>query len=143
MTKLTCIITAAAATAMAALTPVAAHAATASRCTPARPAIDFYAGGRMASAPVTDYNAACRTISVSGVRDAADPADTCQTFLVALLSADGRDPTYTEPVRACSPDPRTRTVLATGVPTGVQFRVLYQVDYIDPEPQLVRFTVWR
>jgi hypothetical protein len=34
-------------------------------------------------------------------------------------------------------------VLATGVAPGTQFRVLYQVDYIDPEPQQVRFTVWR
>jgi hypothetical protein len=139
MKTLSCLIAAG----MLLLTPTAAHAAAKRpQCTPARPDIDFYAGGRMASTPVSDDNAVCRTISVSGIRDVANPADTCQTFLVALLSADGRDPTYTEPVRACSPTPRVRTVLATHVPAGVQFRVLYQVDYIDPEPQHVRFTVW-
>jgi hypothetical protein len=35
-----------------------------------------------------------------------------------------------------------RTVLATGVPAGTQFRVLYQVDYIEPDTQRVRYTVW-
>ncbi|GIF04972.1 hypothetical protein [Actinoplanes siamensis] len=143
MKKLTSIVTAAAATGMALFVPAAAHASTtAPHCTAVRPTSDFYAGGRIATTPITDDNARCRTISVSGIRDVADPADNCQTFLVALLSADGRDPTYTEPVQACSPTPGVRTVLATGVPTGTQYRVLYQVDYIDPQPQQVRFTVW-
>nr|WP_221375453.1 hypothetical protein [Actinoplanes polyasparticus] len=149
MKKLACVITAAAAMGVVAATPAAAHStathttAGAQRCTPARPAADFYAGGRIASAPINDRNAKCTTISVSGIRDVGRPWDRCQTFLVALLSTDGRDPTYTEPVRACSPTPRTRTVLATGVPAGTQFRVLYQVDYIEPAPQSVRYTVWR
>ncbi|MCM4082779.1 hypothetical protein [Paractinoplanes hotanensis] len=159
MKKLACVITAAAAMGVVAATPVAAHTtaahttaahttathntAGAQRCTPVRPAADFYAGGRIASAPIVDRNAKCTTISVSGIRDVSRPWDRCQTFLVALLSTDGRDPTYTEPVRACSPTHRTRTVLATGVPTGTQFRVLYQIDYIDPAPQTVRYTVWR
>jgi hypothetical protein len=112
------------------------------RCTSARPASDFYAGGRIASVPVTDNNSACTTISISNVRDVRRPADTCQTFLLAFLSTDGSDPTYTEPVRVCSPNPRVRTVLATGVPAGTQFRVLYQVDYIEPDTQRVRYTVW-
>ncbi|MFC7531740.1 hypothetical protein [Actinoplanes sp. GCM10030250] len=150
MKKLTCVITAALTTSVAAISPTPAGAAPASgsgsgsapRCTPARPRADFYAGGRIASKPINDDNAACTTISVSGIRDAANSADTCQTFLVALLSADGRDPTYTEPVEACSPTPRVRTVLATGVPAGVQFRVLYQIDYLEPAPQVVRYTVW-
>jgi hypothetical protein len=92
--------------------------------------------------PVTDNNSACTTISISNVRDVRRPADTCQTFLLAFLSTDGSDPTYTEPVRVCSPNPRVRTVLATGVPAGTQFRVLYQVDYIEPDTQRVRYTVW-
>jgi hypothetical protein len=75
-------------------------------------------------------------------RPGRPPADTCQTFLLAFLSTDGSDPTYTEPVRVCSPNPRVRTVLATGVPAGTQFRVLYQVDYIEPDTQRVRYTVW-
>ncbi|MCO8273626.1 hypothetical protein M1L60_23815, partial [Actinoplanes sp. TRM 88003] len=121
--------------------PAAAHTPTsAQRCTPVKPTADFYAAGRIASTPI---GARCTTISVSGIRDAARPSDRCQTFLVALLSADGRDPTYTEPVRACSPTEHRRTVLATGVPSGTQFRVLYEVDYIDPAPQHVRYTVWR
>ncbi|MGK5683731.1 hypothetical protein [Actinoplanes sp. URMC 104] len=143
MKKLACVITAAAAMGATALAPAAQATTTAGhRCTPARPAAEFYAGGRIASVPVTDDNAACSTISVSRIRDVDRPADRCQTFLVALLSADGRDPTYTEPVQACSPTPGVRTVLATGVPAGTQFRVLYQVDYIDPHPQTVRYTVW-
>lgn len=142
MKKLSSIITVAVATAAAAFVPAAAHAASTSSCTPTRPRADFYAGGRVASAPITDDNRACRTISVSRIRDAANPADRCQTFLVAFLSTDGRDPTYTEPVRACSPTSRTRTVLAKRVPVGVEYRVLYAVDYIEPHQQQVRFTVW-
>ncbi|MBL7253261.1 hypothetical protein [Paractinoplanes lichenicola] len=119
----------------AVISPAAAATASTPRCAPTRPATDFYAAGRVASAPI---DSRCTTIAVSGVRDAARPADTCQTFLVALLSADGRDPTYTEPVRVCS-----RGVIATGVPAGTRFRVLYEVDYIEPRPQSVRYMVWR
>ena len=145
MNRLTSIMTAALATSAAALSPTAADASTTGtthRCTPTRPVSDFYAAGRIASVPINDTNAACSTISVSNVRDVREPADTCQTFLVAFLSTDGHDPTYTEPVQACSPNPRVRTVLATDVPAGVQFRVLYQVDYIEPVSQRVRYTVW-
>ncbi|GAB2607941.1 hypothetical protein Aab01nite_61720 [Paractinoplanes abujensis] len=124
-----------AAAGVAVLSPAAAATASTPRCAPVRPTTDFYAGGRVASAPIASR---CTTVSVSGVRDAARPSDTCQTFLLALLSADGRDPTYTEPVRVCS-----RGVVATGVPAGSRFRVLYEVDYIDPSPQSVRYMVWR
>jgi hypothetical protein len=113
-----------------------------SPCSPARPGTDFYAAGRIASTPVTVPDSACTTISVSSIRDVRDRTDHCQTFLVALLSTDGSDPTYTEPVQACSTTSRRRTVLATDVPDGTVFRVLYEVDYIDPAPQVVRFTVW-
>jgi hypothetical protein len=150
MNRLTSITVAGLAATAAVLSPAAANASATgasatgagNRCTSTRPASDFYAGGRIASVPVTDNNAACTTISISNVRDVRLPADTCQTFLLAFLSTDGRDPTYTEPVRVCSPNPRVRTVLATGVPAGTQFRVLYQVDYIEPDTQRVRYTVW-
>ncbi|WP_127504654.1 hypothetical protein [Actinoplanes solisilvae] len=138
MKKIACVLIAAAAVTVAAIpSPAAAAVERTPRCTSVRPSPDFYAGGRVASTPI---DARCTTVSISHVRDVARPSDRCQTFLVALLSADGRDPTYTEPVRVCSPSTRTRTVIATGVPAGSQFRVLYQVDYLE---QSVRFTVWR
>ncbi|GLY06515.1 hypothetical protein [Actinoplanes sp. NBRC 101535] len=112
-------------------------------CAPTQPGTGFYAAGRVASAPVTVPASRCTTIAVSHIRDAADPDDTCQTFLLAFLSPTGGDPTYTEPVEACSPTPGRRTVLASGVPDGTVFRVLYQVDYIDPAIQTVKYTAWR
>jgi hypothetical protein len=130
----------------AALVPVsvaAAHTSTPGACAPARPGTAFYAGGRVASTPVTVPKSGCTTIAVSHIRDTRHPDDNCQTFLVAFLPPGGGDPTYSEPVHACSTKPRHRTVLATGVPDGTVFRVLYQVDYIDPEIQTVRYTVWR
>jgi hypothetical protein len=144
------LITTVAATGAAALMPGAtalAHTPTTdiahARCSPTRPGTDFYAGGRVASTPIAVPRSRCTTISVSHIRDARDRTDNCQTFLVAFLSADGSDPTYTEPVQACSTTPQQRTVLATDVPDGTRFRVLYQVDYLEPEPQTVRYTVWR
>ena len=113
------------------------------RCTPVQPANDFYAGGRIASVPVTVPRSGCTTIAVSHIRDAADPSDRCQTFLLALENPAGGDPTYTEPVEACSTTPTRRTVLATDVPDGTVFRVIYQVDYIEPDTQVVRYKVWR
>ncbi|MEU4419651.1 hypothetical protein AB0F81_03435 [Actinoplanes sp. NPDC024001] len=138
------ILTVTGAALLASATAAAAHPSTAdgSRCAPARPGTAFYEGGRIASTPVTVPDSACSTISVSHIRDVRNPADKCQTFLIAYLGADG-EATYSEPVQACSVRPRQRTVLATDVPDGTEFRVLYQVDYIDPAPQRVRFTVWR
>ncbi|WP_430791828.1 hypothetical protein [Actinoplanes sp. G11-F43] len=126
------------ATAAAAVQAPAAAQAAPRHCVSTRPTPDFYAAGRISTTPVTDDNGRCRTIAVSGIRDAADPSDTCQTFLVALTNP-GADPTYTDPVRACA---GSRTVLATGVPKGTEFRIIYQGDYIDPAPQVVRFTAW-
>jgi hypothetical protein len=95
------------------------------------------------STPITVPASRCTTIAVSNIRDSRVPGDHCQTFLVAFLPIGGGDPTYTEPVTACSVPAATRTVLATDVPDGAVFRVLYQVDYIDPVIQTVRFLVWR
>ena len=111
-------------------------------CRPTRPGTEFYEGGRVASTVIT-ATSGCTTIAVSHIRDRRVPTDHCQTFLVAFLSTDGTDPTYTEPVRACSVPARERTVLATGVTAGTRFRMLYEVDYIDPDIQQVRYTVWR
>ncbi|GIF15008.1 hypothetical protein Ate01nite_50400 [Actinoplanes teichomyceticus] len=136
----------------AALTAVAAPAAataspgrgqaTAPQCAPARPATDFYAGGRVASQPLIVPRSACSTISVSHIRDVADASDRCQTFLVGFFPADGSAATYTDPVTACAERPSTRTVLASGVPDGAVYRVLYAVEYIEPTIQQVRYTVW-
>jgi hypothetical protein len=128
---------------LAPATSAAAHTSTTSACAPTRAGIGFYEAGRVASAPVTVPRSACTTIAVSHIRDIHHPGDNCQTFLLAYLPAEGGDPTYSEPVRACSTPPSHRTVLATNVPNGTVFRVLYQVDYIEPEIQTVGFTVWR
>jgi hypothetical protein len=146
MNRPTGIVTALAVAGMAALAPAtaaAAHTSTTDTCAPTQPGTGFYAAGRVASAPVTVPKSACTTIAVSHIRDIHQPGDNCQTFLLAYLPADGGDPTYSEPVQACSTPPSNRTVLATNVPDGTVFRVLYQVDYIEPEIQTVRFTVWR
>ncbi|GIF73884.1 hypothetical protein Asi02nite_34020 [Asanoa siamensis] len=110
------------------------------RCAADRPGTDFYAAGRVASVPVAVHG--CGSISVSHVRDVRAPNDRCQTFLLMLQAPGGGEPVYTTPVRACATPPHRRTVLATGLPDGTVFRVLYEVDYIDPEPQRVAFTVW-
>ncbi|MEV4279728.1 hypothetical protein [Actinoplanes xinjiangensis] len=128
---------------LAPVTAAAAHPSTHGACAPARPGNSFYAGGRIASTPVTVPKSGCSTIAVSHIRDTRHPDDNCQTFLLAFLPPQGGDPTYTEPVQACSTSPRHRTVLATDVPDGTVFRVLYQVDYIEPDTQTVRYTVWR
>ena len=139
------VLAGAAATAIVPTTSAAAHAAAPAydRCVPVQPASDFYEAGRIASEPVTVPRSGCTTIAVSHIRDAADPTDRCQTFLLAFLRPEGGDPTYTEPVEACSTTPSQRTVLATDVPNGTVFRVIYQVDYIDPQFQVVRYKVWR
>jgi hypothetical protein len=104
---------------------------------PTRPGIEFYEAGRVASTAITVPDSRCTTIAVSNIRDPRVRGDHCQTFLVAFLSTDGTDPTYTEPVEACSRSASKRIVLATNVPDGAVFRVLYQVDYIDPVIQTV------
>ncbi|SNT58889.1 hypothetical protein SAMN05421812_11184 [Asanoa hainanensis] len=142
VTVLTAIVGAALLPGSAVASPAAGGAGS-SYCAPAWPGTDFYAAGRVGSERVTVPTSGCSTISVSQIRDVRDPNDRCQTFLVAMLPRDGGDPTYTDPVRACSSPPQKRTVLATNVPDGTVFFVLYEVDYIVPEPQQVRFTVWR
>jgi hypothetical protein len=112
------------------------------KCVSVRPVTEFYAAGRVASFPLTVPSSACSTISVSHIKDPASPSDRCQTFLVGFFPADGSEPTYTEPVTACSVPPRTRTVLASNVPDGTIYRILYNVDYIEPNIQIVRYKAW-
>jgi hypothetical protein len=109
-------------------------------CAPIRPASGFYEGGRIATQELTTPASRCTTISVSNIVDAANPADRCQTFLVGLWPLVDGSLTYTEPVTACG---GKRTVLARNVPDNTRFLVLYNVDYIEPDTQTVRFKVWR
>lgn len=133
-----------------ALTPTAAAAQPSQdgagggqQCVPTRPDSSFYEAGRVGSTTITVPESRCTTIAVSNIRDPRVRGDHCQTFLVAFLSTDGTDPTYTEPVNACSKSASKRIVLATNVPDGAVFFVLYQIDYIDPVIQTVRYKIWR
>jgi hypothetical protein len=111
-------------------------------CVPVRPVAEFYAAGRVASFPLTVSRSACSTISVSHIKDPANRSDRCQTFLVGFFPADGSEATYTEPLTACSTPPRSRTVLASNVPNGTVYRIFYNVDYIEPNIQVVRYKAW-
>ena len=115
------------------------RAAPAGGCVPFRPASGFYEAGRRATAELTTPVARCSTVSVSHVVDAANPADRCQTFLVGFWPLVDGSLTYTEPVTACG---NRRTVLARGVPDNARYIVLYDIDYLDPRMQTVRFKVW-
>ncbi|MEV4642684.1 hypothetical protein AB0J80_35610 [Actinoplanes sp. NPDC049548] len=117
--------------------PAEASAAPRQRCDVVRPAPDYYEAGTVASELLTvPNNRRCTTISVMGVRDTANPADRCQTFLVQFLPSES-ETSYTDPVQACSYGGR-RTVLATDVPDGMPYRVLYRIDYLG---QSVKFRV--
>jgi hypothetical protein len=109
-------------------------------CVPIRPATGFYAAGRVGTEELTTPTSRCTTISVSDIVDPATPADRCQTFRVGFWPLVDGSLTYTEPVTACGGN---RTVLARNVPDKARFLVLYDVDYIDPDIQTVRFKVWR
>jgi hypothetical protein len=125
----------------AALVPTAASAAGTGhhghgnhKCVSVRPDVGFYEGGRVATEVLTVPDSRCTTISVSHIKDPANPSDRCQTFLVGLFQPDGTL-TYTEPVTACGPH---RTVLARNVPNGTEYIVLYNIDYLE---QRIRFRV--
>ena len=108
-------------------------------CVPVRPASGFYEAGQVATAELTTPASRCTTISVSNVVDAANPADRCQTFRVGFWPLVDGSLTYTEPVTACGSG---RTVLARDVPDNTRYLVLYDVEYIEPTVQTVRFRVW-
>jgi hypothetical protein len=112
------------------------------KCVSVRPVTEFYEAGRVASFPLTVPRSACSTISVSHIKDPANRSDRCQTFLVGFFPTDGSEATYTEPVTACSIPSRRRTVLASNVPNGTVYRILYNVDYIEPTVQIVKYKAW-
>jgi len=109
-------------------------------CVAIRPGTGFYEAGRVGTEVLTTPASRCTTISVSDIADPTNPADRCQTFLVGFWPLVNGSLTYTRPVTACGGN---RTVLARNVPNNAKFLVLYDVDYIDPEIQTVRFKVWR
>jgi hypothetical protein len=108
-------------------------------CVPIRPASGFYEAGRVATAKLTTPISGCTSISVSHIADPAKPADRCQTFRVGFWPLVDGSLTYTEPVTACGDN---QTVLARNVPDNARYLVLYDVDYIEPEIQNVKFKVW-
>jgi hypothetical protein len=113
-----------------------------SACVSVWPVTEFYEAGRKASFPLTVPASSCTTISVSDIQDTANPSDRCQTFLVGFFPPDGSEATYTEPVTACSLPSKTRTVLAWQVPDGMVYRILYDIDYLEPTSQVVRYKAW-
>jgi len=113
-----------------------------SACVSIRPVTESYEAGRKASVPLTTPRSPCTTISVSHIKDTANPADRCQLFLIRFFPTDGSEWTYTEPITACSVPPTTRTVLARNVPDGMVYRVLYQIEYLQPTSQVVQYKIW-
>ncbi|BBH67802.1 hypothetical protein ACTI_44870 [Actinoplanes sp. OR16] len=141
MKRLTHVLTILAMAFTAVLIPTAASASGTGHhgnrgCVSVRPEPGFYAGGRVGTAVLTVPDSRCSTISVSHVKDPANPSDRCQTFLLGFypLGEDG-SLTYTEPVTACG---RHSTVLARNVPDGTEYIVLYDVDYLE---QRIQFRV--
>jgi len=101
-------------------------------CQVVKPRLDSYEAGRVATEilAVPD-NPNCTTIGVRNIKDPGNPGDHCATFLIQFLPGDGSEPVYTDPVTACSKGPHGPvTILATNVPDGIDYRVLYDVDYL-------------
>jgi hypothetical protein len=105
-------------------------------CVPIGPGDGFYEGGRIASAELRTPNTPCTTISVSNVRDPANPTDVCQTFLVGFWPPVNLELTYTKPVTACGGH---RTVLARNVPNHARYIVLYDIDDLGQDGE---FRIW-
>lgn len=140
MRRLTYALTVLAAILSTALVPAAAsatghHSHAHRKCVSVQPGIGFYEAGRVATEVLTVPGSRCRTISVSHIKDPANPADRCQTFLVGFYPLVDGSLTYTEPVTACG---RHRTVLARNVPDGTEYIVLYDIDYLE---QRIEFRV--
>jgi hypothetical protein len=101
-------------------------------CQVVKPRLDYYEAGRVATEILTvPDNPNCTTIGVRNIKDPGNPGDHCATFLIQFLPGDGSEPVYTDPVTACSKGPHGPvTILATNVPDGIDYRVLYDVDYL-------------
>ena len=142
MRRLTYVLAILAAVLSVALVPTAASATGTGhheqghrKCVSVQPVVGFYEAGRVGTEILTVPNSRCRTISVSHVKDPANPSDRCQTFLVGFYPLVNGSLTYTEPVTACG---RHRTILARNVPDGTKYIVLYNVDYLQ---QLIQFRI--
>jgi hypothetical protein len=104
----------------------------------------FYEAMVIGTEQLTTPRSHCTTISVSDVRDPdSRPPDGCGYFFVGFwpLTANG-SLTYTERVFACGSH---RTVLARNVPNNARYLVLYDVEFFDPEAQImtdVSFRIW-
>ena len=142
MKRLTYAITALVVVLATALVPTAASAAGTGhqghghrKCVSLRPGPGFYEAGVVATEVLTVPDSRCTTISVSHIKDPANPSDRCQTFFVGFFPLVDGSLTYTEPVTACGPH---RTVLARNVPNGTEYIVLYYIDYLGQD---IRFRV--
>jgi hypothetical protein len=142
MRRLTYVLTVLATVLSTALVPAAAsatgdghHGQGHRTCVSIQPGAGFYEAGRVATEILTVPSSRCRTISVSHIKDPANPSDRCQTFLVGFYPLVDGSLTYTEPVTACG---RHRTTLARNVPDGTRYIVLYNVDYLE---QRIQFRV--
>jgi hypothetical protein len=105
------------------------------KCVSLRADYGFYEAGVVGTSVLTVPDSRCTTISVSHIKDPANPSDRCQTFFVGFFPLVNGSLTYTEPVTACGPH---RTVLAHNVPNGTEYIVLYHIDYWQ---QSIRFKV--
>ena len=113
-------------------------------CAPIRPETSYYEAGRVGTEQLSTPVSRCTTISVSNIRDPRVPGDHCQTFFVGFwpIGPEG-SLTYTDRVEVCAASGEKPVVIATNVPDGARFIVLYQIDYIDPVIQTSRFRIWR
>jgi hypothetical protein len=113
-------------------------------CVPFRAKDGSYEAGVIATEQLTAPNSRCTTISVSDVRDPdSRPSDGCGYFYIGFwpITANG-SLTYTERVFACGSH---RTVLARNVPNNAHYKVLYDVEYFDPEAGILThltFRIW-
>ena len=113
-------------------------------CVPFRAKGGSYEAMVIATEQLTAPSSRCTTISVSDVRDPdSRPPDGCGYFYIGFwpITANG-SLTYTEKVFACGSH---RTVLARNVPNNARYTVLYDVEYFDPEAQILThltFRIW-
>jgi len=113
-------------------------------CVPFRAKGGSYEAMVIATEQLTAPSSRCTTISVSDVRDPdSRPPDGCGYFSIGFwpITANG-SLTYTEKVFACGSH---RTVLARNVPNNARYTVLYDVEYFDPEAQILThltFRIW-
>jgi hypothetical protein len=108
------------------------HSVKKTGCNVAKPRFEYYEAARVATGLLTvPSNPNCTTISVRNIKDPGNPGDHCGTFFIQFLPGDGSEPIYTDPVSACSRGPHGPvTVLATNVPDGINYHVIYDVDYL-------------